>query len=85
MYELKKNGSVFTSKFVRTGPRLMKKRIYRIAVSQRLRNTGLDDLRRNNPSGPIKCMKGSGHLSYLSSEEGTKVRHGLDSYVGETT
>jgi hypothetical protein len=25
------------------GPRLMKKRIYRAAVSQRLRNTGLDD------------------------------------------
>jgi len=41
MYELKKNGKAFTSKFVRTGPRLMEKRIYRAAVSQRLRNTDL--------------------------------------------
>jgi len=40
-----KNGKVFTSKFVNLlgpGPRLAKKRIYRTAVSQRLRHTGLD-------------------------------------------
>ena len=43
MYELKKIGKVFTSKFVWTGPLSYKKRIYRAAVSQRLRNTGLDD------------------------------------------
>jgi len=43
MYELKKNiGKVVTSKFVGTGPSSYKKRIYRTAVSQRLRNTGLD-------------------------------------------
>jgi len=42
MYELKKNGNVFTSKFVATGPSSYKKRIYRPAVSQRLRNTGLE-------------------------------------------
>jgi len=36
-----KNGKVFTSKFFGTGPLLMKKRIYRAAVSQRLRNTEL--------------------------------------------
>ena len=42
MYELKKNiGKVFTSKFVGTGPSPYEKRIYRAAVSQRLRNTGL--------------------------------------------
>ena len=41
MYELKKNGKVFTSKFVGTGPSSYKKRIYRAAVSQRLRNTDL--------------------------------------------
>ena len=41
MYELKKNGKVFTSKFVGTGPSSYEKRIYRAAVSQRLRNTGL--------------------------------------------
>jgi len=41
MYELKKNGKVFTSKFVGSGPSSYEKRIYRAAVSQRLRNTDL--------------------------------------------
>ena len=41
MYELKKNGKVFTSKFVGTGPSSYEKRIYRAAVSQWLRNTVL--------------------------------------------
>jgi len=43
MYELKKIGKVFTSKFVETGPSSYekKKRIYRAAGSQRLRNTVL--------------------------------------------
>jgi hypothetical protein len=36
---LKKIGTVFTSKFVGTGPSSFKKRIYQEAVSQRLRNT----------------------------------------------
>ena len=44
MYELKKNGKVFTNKFVGTGPSSYEKRIYRAAVSQRLRNTGLDSV-----------------------------------------
>jgi len=38
MYELKKIGKVFTSKFVGTGPSSYEKRIYRAAVSQKLRN-----------------------------------------------
>jgi len=38
---LKKIGKVFTSKFVGTEPSSYKKRIYRAAVSQRLRNTAL--------------------------------------------
>jgi len=38
---LKKNGKVFTSKFVWTGTPSYEKRIYRAAVSQRLRNTAL--------------------------------------------
>ena len=38
---LKKIGKVFTSKFVGTGPSSYKNRIYRAAVSQRLRNTGV--------------------------------------------
>jgi len=42
MYELKKIGKVLTSKFVGTGPSSYEKRIYRAAVSQRLRNTALD-------------------------------------------
>jgi len=37
-----KNGKVFTSKFVGTGPSSYEKRIYRAAVWQRLRNTALD-------------------------------------------
>ena len=41
MYEFKKIGKVFTSKFVGKGPSSYKKRIYRAAVSQRLRNTAL--------------------------------------------
>jgi len=43
MYELKKIGKVFMSKFVGTGPSFYKKRIYRAAVSQRLRNTAVKD------------------------------------------
>jgi hypothetical protein len=47
MYELKKIGKVFTSKFVGTGPSVfLKKRIYRAAVSQRLRNTDIDEYLR---------------------------------------
>ena len=42
MYELKKNGKVLTSKSVGTGPSSYEKRIYRAAVSQRLRNTALE-------------------------------------------
>ena len=41
MYEPEKIQKVFTSKFVGAGPSSYKKRIYRAAVSQRLRNTGL--------------------------------------------
>jgi hypothetical protein len=41
MYELTKNWKIFTSKFVGTGPSSYEKRIYRAAVSQKLRNTGL--------------------------------------------
>ena len=43
MYELKKIRKIFTSKFVGTGPSSYKKRIYRAAVSQRLRNTALHE------------------------------------------
>ena len=36
-----KNGKIFTSKFVGTGPSPNEKRIYLAAVTQNLRNTGL--------------------------------------------
>jgi len=42
MYELKKNGRVFTSKYVGTGPSSYEIRICRAAVSQKLRNTSLE-------------------------------------------
>jgi len=40
---LKKFGKVFTSKSVGTGPSSYEKNIYRTAVSQRLRNTALNN------------------------------------------
>ena len=52
MYELKKNGKVFTSKFVGTGPSSYKKIIYLTAVSQRLRNTGIVYI--HVPDTPVK-------------------------------
>jgi len=45
MYELKKIGKVLTSKSVGTGPSSYEKIIYRAAVSKRLRNTALEDLK----------------------------------------
>ena len=45
MYELKKKiGKALTSKSVGTGPSSCEKRIYRAAVSQRLRNTAISHL-----------------------------------------
>jgi hypothetical protein len=41
--DLKNIGKVFKSKFVGTGPSSYEKRIYWAVVSQRFRNTGLDD------------------------------------------
>jgi len=59
MYELKKIGKFFINKFVGTGPSSYKKRIYRAAVSQRLRNNGLDDMAtRLRLYGPVFCSMG---------------------------
>jgi len=38
----KKIGKIFTRKFVGTGPSSYEKRVYRAAVSQRVRNTALN-------------------------------------------
>jgi len=46
MCELKKYGKVFTNKFFGTGPSSFEKRIYRVAVSQRLRNTDIQNMFR---------------------------------------
>jgi hypothetical protein len=43
MYDLKKIGEVFTSKFI-TGPSSYEKRIYWAPISQRLRSTVLHDV-----------------------------------------
>jgi len=52
MYELKKKiGKLLTSKSVGTGPSSYEKRIFRAAVSQRLRNNGL-----NNTSNFRLCL-----------------------------
>ena len=62
MYELKKIGKLFTSKFVGTGPSSYKKRIYWAAVSQRLRNTAVESStdnptqRKGNFNSPHFCM-----------------------------
>jgi hypothetical protein len=39
MYEVEKFGKAFASKFLGTGPSSYGKRIYRVTVSQRLRNS----------------------------------------------
>ena len=44
MYKFKKIGKVLTSKSVGTGPSSYEKRIYRAAVSHRLRDTALDTI-----------------------------------------
>jgi len=51
MYELKKIGKVFTGKFVGTESLSCEKRIYRTAVSQRLRNTAIEC----DPSNLLAC------------------------------
>jgi len=54
---LKKTGKVFTSKFVGTGPSSYEKRIYRAAVSQRLRNNA------------VRCWKEHGNDNLTSHAE----------------
>ena len=56
IYELKKWKCIFTSKFVGTGPSSYEKWIYRAAVSQRLRNTALEE-RSFLPPASLKWMK----------------------------
>jgi len=82
MYELKKIGKLFTSKYFGTGPSSYEKRIYRAAVSQRWRNTGVEgfdgwDLRKRDHLGGLgvdgriilKCISKIG-LIWLSTGTG---------------
>ena len=57
MYELKKkNGKVYTSKFVGTGSSSYEKRIYRAAVSQKLRNTATGHQKQNSGEASSAIM-----------------------------
>jgi hypothetical protein len=73
MYELKKNW-IFTSKFVGTGPSSYNKRIYRAAVSQRLRNTGLEHSPWHNendrPINDITYVRKQNRWASLSQQGG---------------
>jgi len=71
MYEPKKIGKAFTSKFVGTGPSFYEKRIYRAAVSQRLRNTALNEAGHSSKcKRHIKVMK----LGVCISSRGVGLR-----------
>jgi hypothetical protein len=80
MYELKKIGKVFTSKFVGTGPSSYEKRIYRAAVSQRLRNTVLEVSEHFKSSE--NCMPDRSVSTYRRLEE-SQLFHVEDPVVQE--
>jgi len=61
---LKKIGNVLTSKSVGTGPSFYEKIIYGAAVSQRLKNTDLDDWRAIPESVLEKIEQLMGFLSW---------------------
>jgi hypothetical protein len=66
MYELKKNGKVFTRKFVGTGSSSYEERIYRAAVSQRLRNTAVEvqiSPAYSENYVELKCAYNAGHMT----------------------
>jgi len=65
---LKEIGKVFTSKFVGTGPSSYKKRIYLAAVSQRLRNTALNDQDRTDEVTEGRNMVGQRKVEARVSE-----------------
>jgi len=57
MYELKKTGKVFRSKFVGTGSSSYEKIIYRAAVSQRLKNNESDKYRDGTKRTNFKAVE----------------------------
>jgi hypothetical protein len=67
MYELKKIEKIVKSKFVGNGPSFYKKIIYRAAVSQRLRSSDVENLKKIPP----QYRK----LSYAHGEKFIKVNN----------
>jgi len=63
VYELKKMERYLRVNLLGPGPRLTKKRIYRAAVSQRLRNTGIVGIVTTPKLGPTLSIQGT--ESYL--------------------
>ena len=76
MYELKKIGKVFTSKFLGTGPPSYKKRIYRATVSQRLRNTAIETFHAPSNWEMLKMILVNHSWTPYISEE-TRIVQGL--------
>ena len=66
---LTKNGKVFTSKSVGTGPSSYEQRMYRAAVSQSFRNTGLED-HRSEPWQQTLPYVAFKSVSFLCSDNG---------------
>ena len=60
-----KNGKVFTSKSVGTGPSSYEKRIYRAAISHSLRNTALDHMGQCMYVYMYVCMYVCMHVYYV--------------------
>jgi hypothetical protein len=71
-----KNGKMFTSKFVGTGPSSYEKRIYRAAVSHRLRNTAV--MHSTSVKTPV-CSRSQG-LFHVSWRVSGKFGYSLDSW-----
>jgi len=69
---LKKNGKVFTSKFVGTGSSSDEKRIYRAAVSQTLRNTALH-VEQTSDVSSLTCYGWNHNVSDETSHTHMKI------------
>ena len=73
MYELKKIGKVYTSKFVGNGPSSYEKKICRAAVSQRMRNIAVDNHARSIGQGKETTFR----IITCTQAEGGLVEHSL--------
>ena len=100
MYELKKNGKVFRSKSVGTGPSSYEKRIYRVGVSQRLRSTALNhwsarqqealtcaQIHAGEQTTDPRCLPLSfpEELNKLPQEDAESIGYAVDDHVAHKT